>query len=327
MEKVYVIVLNWNGWGDTIECLESVFRSDYPDYRVVVCDNGSRDDSLERIKAWAEGRLDAAVPHGNPLRSLSCPPVPKPLPLVEYDRTQAEAGGTALDGGSRLVLIRNGGNLGFAGGNNVGLRHALARGDFDYVWLLNNDTVVRPDALSQMVRRMRERPDAGICGSTLPYYHRPDRLWAQGGATYNKWLGFPRSIGLHRRTDQGVDPVRVERRMDFVAGASMLVSLPFLREIGLLCEDYFLYFEDLDWAVRARRRYSLAYAPASVVYHKVEASIGVIAAADRRKEGRISKAFNRRSKIAFTKKYCPYALPTALLGLLALEVASRLRGR
>lgn len=125
--KVYVIILNWNGWEDTIECLESVFRNIYPSYTVIVCDNGSHDGSLERIKLWAEGKLDVLVPSHNPLRPLSYPPVIKPIPYIEYYREDAEKGGIN-DGKIPLVLIQTGGNLGFAGGNNVGLRYILARG-------------------------------------------------------------------------------------------------------------------------------------------------------------------------------------------------------
>src|SRR3972149_2191038 len=94
--KAYIIILNYNGWADTIECLESVFRNDYPDYRVIVCDNNSQDGSLEYIKAWAEGRLNAPVPR-NLLWEHSFPPVPKPVLYVEYNRVQAEAGGCVGD--------------------------------------------------------------------------------------------------------------------------------------------------------------------------------------------------------------------------------------
>jgi len=90
--KVAIIILNWNGWKDTIECLESVFRNLYLNYQVVVLDNGSTDDSVEKIKAWAEGKQEVEVDLNNPLYHLSHPPVPKPIPYIEYDRKTAEAG-------------------------------------------------------------------------------------------------------------------------------------------------------------------------------------------------------------------------------------------
>ena len=91
--KIAIIILNWNGWKDTIECLESVFRIDYPNYQVIVVDNNSPNNSMEYIKAWAEGNLDVWTKPDNPLRHLSNPPVPKPVPYVFYNKEEAEKGG------------------------------------------------------------------------------------------------------------------------------------------------------------------------------------------------------------------------------------------
>src|ERR1700674_1871023 len=102
-----VILLNWNGWKDTIECLESVFRLTYPDFRVVVCDNASADGSLKKIKQWARGELPAES--ANPLLSqLISPPLPKPIPYLELTREE-----TVLSAAhsSPLTLIQNGANL------------------------------------------------------------------------------------------------------------------------------------------------------------------------------------------------------------------------
>jgi GT2 family glycosyltransferase len=270
--KVYILLLNWNGWRDTIECLESVFRLDYPDFRVIVCDNGSADGSLEKIRGWAEGRVPVDVPVEHPLHGLTSPPVAKPVRVAEYDRVAAEAGGDVHDH-SRLVLIQTGANLGFAGGNNVGLRYALKRGDFSYVWLLNNDTVVQPDALSWLVARMAARPDAGMCGSTILLYDKPDTTWALGGGYLQPWLAHFQGLGDRKPyPGHGITTEYIESRLDYLAGASMLVAHDFLRDIGLMCEDYFLYFEEPDWAMRARGRYKLAFAGKSVLYHKVGAS-------------------------------------------------------
>src|SRR5918997_2832779 len=93
--RVHVLVLNWNGWRDTLECLESVFRVDYANLRVIVCDNASTDGSLERIKEWAEGRLAPDPAPNERLRHLSSPSVPKPIEYVEYGRAEAERGGNS----------------------------------------------------------------------------------------------------------------------------------------------------------------------------------------------------------------------------------------
>lgn len=319
--RVYIVLLNWNGWGDTIECLESLFRLQYSDYRVVVCDNGSEDGSVDRIRDWAEGRLDVRGSPGMGTRRLSFPPVEKPIPYLEYDRAAAEAGGsTGVD--APLVLIRTGGNLGFAGGTNVGLRYGLEKGDLDYAWILNNDTVSRFDALGHLVRRMEQDPGVGFCGSTILSYTAPATVQALGGAVYNKWVGSNRHLGLFLNYPLVVDETEMEKRMRYVIGASMLVSRRLLEDVGLMCEDYFLYFEELDWATRAKGKFSLAYASRSVVYHKEGGAIGT--KSDPMEKSFLSDYYSLRNRLVFTRKHHPVALPSVWLGLF-VALARRLR--
>ena len=92
--KVAIIILNWNGWEDTIECLESIFRNTYPNYQVIVVDNGSTNGSIEKMKAWAEGKQEVLTPEpSHPLYYLSHPLVKKPIPYIYYTREEAEGGG------------------------------------------------------------------------------------------------------------------------------------------------------------------------------------------------------------------------------------------
>ena len=248
--------------------------------------------------------------------------ISKPVTYKEYTRSQAETGGSNNDNKVRLILLQTGANLGFAGGNNVGLRYAMARDDFDYVWLLNIDTVIKSDALTQMISRIRERPDAGMCGSTIPFYHEPDKLWALGGATYNKLFARSRCIGLNQPVNINIDRKKIECRLKYLAGASILVSRSFLRDVGLLSEDYFLYFEELDWAVRAKGRYSMAYAPESIVYHKVSASTGK---GGTNKDNRVSEYFMFKSSLLFTYKYYPLFMPFVFTRVTAIYLLKRFR--
>lgn len=293
----YIVLLNWNGWKDTIECLESVFRLDYPHFRVIVCDNASRDNSLEHIKAWAEGR-QAAAASSVVLRSAARP-LAKPVAWVEYDREQAERGGDPAEQ-APLVLIQTGANLGFAGGNNVGVRYAQSRGDHGYVWLLNNDTVVEEDALSQLVRRLQQRPDAGMCGSRLVFYHRPDTVQAWGGSAYDEQHGYVVPIGHFQPATAQADVASIESQMAYVVGASMLMTKTFLDDIGLMTEDYFLYFEEIDWACRARGKYGLAYAHDSLVYHKEGGSIGSSSTAS---QSMLAIHYLYRNRVRFIRRF------------------------
>ncbi|WP_245555008.1 glycosyltransferase [Geopsychrobacter electrodiphilus] len=279
---------------------------------------------MERIKAWAEGRLNVLPAAGSLHRLRSFPPVTKPVSYVEYDRQAAEAGGTGREI-SELILIRTGANLGFAGGNNVGLRYVLARDDFDYVWLLNNDTVVNSDALSYMVERMHGKPDAGICGSTLLYYDHPEKVQALGGGYYCKWIGLPWHQGRLQRAELKRNRDRAERWMNYIVGASMLVSRKFLRDIGLMCEDYFLYFEETDWALRAEGKFSLVYAPESVVYHKVGASIGTSSLPN--KKSLACDYYSARNRLLFTRRFFPEAIVTVWLCLFGAVLTRLLFGR
>jgi hypothetical protein len=325
MKRVYVLIVNWNGWGDTIECLESVFRLDYPDYRVIVCDNGSTDDSHAQIVDWAEGHLmTPVVGEQGPHRRLSNPPIEKPISYTVYDRQQAEEGGDrTLD--PRLILIQTGGNLGFAGGNNVGLRYALERGDFDYVWLLNNDTVVDPQSLMGLVARMADKPSAGMCGSTLLHYERPGRVQACGGGYYCQWIGLPWHIGQSRSATNLPSTEHVERWMSYVVGASLLVSRDFLEQIGLMCEDYFLFFEEVDWMMRSKGHFAIAYAQDSIVFHKIGRSIGT--SSNPLKKSAVCDYYAIRNRLLFTRRYCPAAFPVIIVLVLAASLLRLMTGR
>lgn len=313
-QRVYIIVLNWNGWRDTIECLESVFRLAYPNFKIIVCDNASSDGSLEYIRSWARGEL--APEAENPeLASLTLPPVLKPVPFVEISSERMNVMGRH---DTRLVLIQNGANLGFAGGNNVGLRYALSQGDCDFAWLLNNDTIVRPDALSPLVKRMHERPDAGICGSTLLYYHDPSKVQAWGGSIYNRWVARVGHIGKLADAAKVPEPQDIESQMAYVIGASMLVRKSFLEQIGLMDEGYFLYFEELDWAARAKGHFRLAYCPSSIVYHKEGRSIGSHRVTAQ--QSVLAEFYATRNRILFTRKYYPLALFTVLVAVAASAI-------
>lgn len=293
MTRVAVILVNWNGWRDTLECLESLRDITGTEHRVIVCDNGSTDESLVKLTEWAEASgLDYCL--------CGC--------------EKAEAGGEPADD-PQLVLIRIGENRGFAGGNNVGIRYGLAQGCFDYFWLLNNDTVVTPDSLTRLVERMAEDARIGLCGSTILEYRRRDKILALGGGHYVSCLGVPWHHGKGWRYGRkDIDWQLAEVRMNYVEGASMLVSRRFVEQVGLMNEEYFLYFEEADWAERGRDRFRLGYAPLSIVYHKVGASIGT--SRNPARKSYVCDYYNIRNRIRFTRNYYPAALPTVGLVLL-----------
>jgi GT2 family glycosyltransferase len=322
--RVAVVLLNWNGWRDTVECLESVFRSAYSNFHVVVCDNASSDNSLAHIKAWAEGTCDVWSPPENLLRAYSFPPIQKPISFQEYTRQQAESGGGKMSdaGAIKLTLIQTGANRGFAGGNNVALRYVMARNDTEFIWLLNSDTVVQPDALRALVEKMMSdgvmsdgvmsdgvmsdgvmsEDRVGMCGSTLFYYHEPTVIQTLGGGTFSHRLALPKHIGAQKTVSNHKESfAQLTEPLDYVMGASMMVSKKFLCDVGLMSEAYFLYYEEIDWATRAKGKFRLGYAPESVVYHKSGQSVGNTSET----WSATSVYYMTRSRILFSKKFYP----------------------
>ena len=222
--KVYIVILNWNRHVDTLECIESVKKINYPNYNIILVDNGSTDISPDIFKQRHED----------------------------------------------IILIKNEENIGYADGNNVGIRNALLN-KAEYVWLLNNDAVVHPDALTEMVDIGEKVPESGILGSKIYYYDRPEVIWF-AGATINWKYAFSYHIGC----DQNDKPLYdIIKEVDRVTGCSMLVKRDVCEKIGLMDEKLFLYAEELDWCVRAKiAGYKILYIPGSKVYHKVSVSTG-----------------------------------------------------
>ncbi len=261
MEAVYIILLNWNGWNDTCQCLESVLRSDYPNFRVIVCDNRSTDGSLEKIKDWAEGKLIVDDIINEKLKSLISPPIKKPLAYVQYTRAEAEQGGKNDDKKIPLVLIQNDANAGYSAGNNVGIRYALQK-NADYIWLLNNDTVITNTTLKELVYRVQSGENPGLVGTLIYHASQPSKIQAYGGGKIMKVLGLDRFV-----YSPGV--------IDYVSGTSLFIRREVIEQVGLLDEKFFFYWEDADYSRRVLKQgWKLGVASNAVVYHKFSATVG-----------------------------------------------------
>lgn len=222
--KVAVVILNWNGKEDTLECLASVGQLDYPNYEVVVVDNGSTDDSAGAIA--------------------------KQYPDV--------------------TVLQTGENLGYAGGNNVGIRWTLDH-DADFVFLLNNDTIVAPDLLSAFVSANNLLPANTILGAKIFFYDNPDTLWFAGG-NWNSELNRTDHIGYGQS-----DSVEFNRmaEVDYVTGCALFASANTFKEVGLLDESFFLTYEETDWCYRARASsHKCVVVPNAKIWHKVSSSFG-----------------------------------------------------
>jgi hypothetical protein len=285
--KVYILILNWNGWKDTIECLESVFRNSYPNYQVVVIDNGSPNGSMEKIKEWANGEQEVLCPENS--HSLPYSSAKKSIPYVYYSREEAEGGGNfKLEKeifsnlhstvSHPLILIQSGTNLGFAGGNNVGIRYALNRGNCDYILLLNNDTVVKKDFLVKLIAFMKSCSTAGVAGSKIINEKEGiDRACARRRPTildYVFRLGigrilFPNNRWIKKHYYMDEYDFKYPRKVDIISGACMLFKAEVLKKIGLFDENTFLYLEEFILHEKLRKTsWETWVVPESKIIHK-----------------------------------------------------------
>lgn len=317
--KLAIIIINWNGWRDTIECLEALLRADGA-FRVVIVDNGSEDGSLERLQAWASGE-EPFLPVAGPLRRLTYPAIDKPVPIrvLGPDELAAEAPGP-----ERVTIIAAGENLGFSAGNNVGMRFALRDSAIMYCWCLNNDTVVEPGAPAAVIARMDATHKVGMCGTQVRYYARPGTWQTLNGSRFRLLTGQSTGIGLNQPITRPFDPRKVARETDFVLGASLAVSRAFLETVGFMEESYFLYFEEMDWSVRNRGRFATAFAHGAVVYHKEGGSIGSSGKKGQRSE--VAEYYLLRSRLKFYRRNFPLLWPLQYplgLGQVARRLARR----
>ncbi len=218
--KVDVIILNWNGKKDTLECLESLKKIHYSNFQILLVDNGSTDDSVAVIK--------------------------KEHP--------------------EITIIETGENLGFAAGNNEGIRKSTA----DYIFLLNNDTIVDPHILNALVKTIQSDPKIGILGAKPYLYDEPTKLDHFGGM-WNQKKGVFDLVGLRQIDNEGAWDS--SQTIDYACGCALFVKKEVFEKIGFLEPQFFLIWEEADFCFRAREAgFSTMTCPEAKLWHKVSAS-------------------------------------------------------
>jgi len=270
MPRVSIIILNWNGWKDTIECLESVYQITYPNYDVIVVDNGSEDESIEKIKEYAGGDLEVTSRFFNYSREN------KPLHYIEYSLEETKAGGgkeaeiADLPSQRKFILIKNGKNYGFAEGNNIAIRYALKVLNPEYVLLLNNDTVVDKNFVGGLVMVAKQSNQTGVVGPVVFHYGQPAQHQESAGRIC-MWTGrrsFIHSTDPYNTTDFATN-------VDFVSGVCFLVHTEVVKEVGMFDPEFFAYVEDVDWCYRiCQKGYHVIYTNKATIWHKGSSSTG-----------------------------------------------------
>lgn len=251
--KVSIVILNYKNWQDTVECLDSVMKITYQNYRVIVVDNDSRNESLEHIE---RGLFQQEK---------------RPLRLTQQ---QSETG--VFDNNS-IVLIQSASNHGYAAGNNIGIRWALRAGD-EYVLILNNDTIAKENFLEPLVEFLNSHSDTAMVGpKILDLDGNIDRTCARRRSDFYDFifrigiLGslFPDNYWHRKQYYIGEYDYSVPRQVEVLSGSCILICCNFFERIGLFDENTFLFWEEGILAEKSRKTGMKIYViPSSVIIHK-----------------------------------------------------------
>lgn len=248
-ENICIILVNYNGYDDTVECIKSIENSDYDNYKIILVDNGSKDKNKILNDNYINNAADVIISEEN---------------------------------------------LGFSGGNNLGIKYAQEKYDPEYYLLLNNDTVITKDTISNLKKGFDFDSKAGIITGKIYYFSEPKTIWAAGGKfNFNTGIADQPELG---KIDDGV---QYENTcvVSFATGCTMLISKQVINTVGYLEESYFLYAEDTDYCCRVLNAgFKIIYVGKALIYHKVSASTG--------KQSNMQQYYMFRNNCYIIKKYC-----------------------
>ena len=300
-----VIIVTFNSADVVLDCLESLLAATDVRLEIVIVDNASRDETVRSLRDWAAGSLPYLPPTDIPFALRPCI---KPVPL------QLRSAGDK-DRFHTITLIEAGVNGGFAAGVNRGLAHLAANTDIDRFWILNPDSAVPPGAARAFATEPGPAGGFSLMGGRVIYLDDPGKIQIDGGLI-NWWTGV---TGNKHQYMGPATPAPDPARLDFITGASMVVSRAFYEQAGPMAEDYFLYYEEVDWALRRLTLpggpLPLAYCPGGIVYHRAGTAIGSPTLG--RPASPFSLYFKHRARIRFMRRFRPRNLPAALAYSLA----------
>jgi GT2 family glycosyltransferase len=274
--KVYIVILNYRQWLDTKDCLESVLKSSYHNFSIIIIDNNSWNNSLEHLTDYVKNaKIEAA----------------------DYKIYNSEILGRPVDWQDlpRLIFIQNSINAGFAGGNNIILR-LLAELDV-YVWLLNPDMIIRDDTLAELVNFAQLQTADCIIGAEVRTFSGNQELLFYGGGKVNFLSGTVQLINDAENMD----------KLDYISGGCLFTHASNFKKSGLLPENYFLYWEETDWCYRAKQQgMRLLVCPSAVCYDKISTVIG---------KGFLANYYYSRNGLLFISKFRKRNIPIALFAM------------
>lgn len=302
-QDVAAILLNYNGAHDTIACLRSLYNLEARPGAIVVVDNASTDDSVPRImSAWQRW----AMPH-----------------FVQAGKSGGKAGPT----GAQLLQLDE--NNGYASGNNAGIRLAKSLTSCTAYWLLNNDTEPDPHALEALCARYDRAGIPALVGSTLVFSYDEETIQCAGGGKLVPYLGLTGHLhqGKKIKDLDTIDIDETEKELGYITGASLLLHKDVLQHTGLLREDFFLYLEDTDFSIRARKAgIPLLWARDSIVFHKEGGTTGAASANNARFQRPLWVDYLMlRNRARLVRDHYPLGIPLLCVSYLAVAFKRALR--
>jgi len=289
LPKVFIVILNYKNWQDTVDCLESVFRSTYKNFQVIVVDNNSENGSIEQLIKWSQ--LNESLP--SKILSLNTSKVQKPITYHLFHKKDINELSFKPEALPKLIFIQNDQNNGFASGNNLALKY-LAREEA-YIWLLNPDMVVEAEALSELVNCMQHEDTRVVMGTLVKSYDQPERIIFYGGGKINF---ITATVSLVKREDQ-------IGQICYIGGGSLFTYASNFKDNGLLPENYFLYWEETDWCYAALvKGYKMKVCSKAICYDKISTTIG---------KGYLADYYYTRNGLLFVSKFKKSLVPLVLL--------------
>ncbi len=302
MADVVVSIVGFRNAEDIRCCLGALSRMNAtPTFDVYIAENGGP-AAMDALVAM----LDADDPAWTAADGVKPPVAPDHgVRTRSYRLTGRE------QGSGYVHVTESSENLGYAGGVNVWLRPLLGADGWSAAWILNPDTEPRPDALAELAACSASR-GKGMVGSCIVSHDDPAKV-AMRGIQWQKWIGRSVATGWLEAAAVEPDVAAVEALIDAPSGASMYVTRSLIERIGLMHDPYFLFGEDLEWGVRAKRLGELGYAHKSVVEHKHGTTIG--SSSDKAGRSPLSVYLGARNAIVFTRRNFPAAFVLPALAM------------
>jgi len=243
-KKILISIVNYKNWDNTIKCLASLQQVTYKYFTIFIIDNNSQNSSIDAILAWIRDN------HTKEKNEKGV--------FFKNDRISS-----VQFKDEKIILVETKENYGFAGAHNISMDYAV-KNDFDYILLLNNDTLVKDDFITPLLKLIESDIYVGIVGGKAL---SPEDGSIVGTGGRMDWLrGFGNNIIEEEKQD-------MESEVEFVSGCQMLVKREVLKTVGFLPEQYFLYYEDVDYCFRARAKgWKIYYEPKSIIWHYESAS-------------------------------------------------------